>query len=160
MRHLQLSLAALVATCAFGFAHAAHPAHPAKSAAAPEAPAAPAPSNGVMGYGVKLGGFFNDQHKQVARKYFQRYAKGKECPQGMEREAPGKTCKPPVEGRYWAVGQPLNKAVETFPLPDSLKSQLPPPPAGYQYVRAGEDILLVSDNSMHFVVDMIQDVMG
>jgi Ni/Co efflux regulator RcnB len=112
-----------------------------------------------MGYGVKLGGFFNDQHKQVARKYFsQRYAKAKDCPQGMERE--GKACKTPVAGRYWAVGQPLQKAVATYPVPDPLVAQLPPAPQGYEYVRAGDDILLVSKGGMHLVVDIIENVMG
>jgi Ni/Co efflux regulator RcnB len=124
------------------------------------APAAAQPSAaGQMGYGVKLGGFFNDQHKQVARKYFtQRYAKAKDCPQGMERE--GKVCKTPVAGRYWAVGQPLQKAVATYPVPDPLMAQLPPAPQGYEYVRAGDDILLVSKGGMHLVVDIIENVMG
>ncbi|MBE7939000.1 MULTISPECIES: hypothetical protein [Ramlibacter] len=119
---------------------------------------APAPSTGVTGYGVKLGGFFNAQHKQVARKFFQRYAKGKECPEGMERE--GHQCKPPVPGRYWAVGQPLQSAVATYPLPQPLREQLPAPPAGYAYLRAGDDILLVSDNPIHLVVDVMEDVVG
>jgi Ni/Co efflux regulator RcnB len=128
---------------------------PAPAAAAPSAQ--PAPGN-VMGYGVKLGGFFSDQHKQVAKRYFAtKYAKAKDCPEGMQRT--GKTCKPPVEGRYWTVGQPLQKAVQTYPIPDQLATQLPEAPKGYEYVRAGEDILLVS-KGMHLVVDMIQDVMS
>jgi Ni/Co efflux regulator RcnB len=124
-----------------------------------QSPAQPASSSGVMGYGVKLGGFFNEQHKQAARKYFQRYQKGKDCPEGMERNE-AKVCKPPVEGRYWAVGQPLQKAVTTYPIPEQLATQLPPPPAGYEYLRAGEDILLVSKSSVRLVVDMIENVMG
>lgn len=142
---------------AFVFAGLALAASPHRKAE-PEPTPTPAPSTGVTGYGVKLGGFFNAQHKQAARKYFQRYAKGKECPEGMERE--GKQCKPPVAGRYWAVGQPLQQAVKTFPVPDGLRAQLPAPPPGYQYLRAGEDILLVSDNGIHLVVDVLEDVMG
>lgn len=140
-----------------GLALAAGPASPA-AAAAPAASSAPATAGNTMGYGVKLGGFFSDQHKQAAKRYFStKYAKSKDCPEGMQRS--GKTCKPPVEGRYWAVGQPLQKAVQTYPIPEQLASQLPEAPQGYEYVRAGDDILLVS-KGMHLVVDMIQDVMG
>ncbi len=132
------------------------PAPPAQAASAQAA--APTPSAGVMGYGVKIGGFFNEQHKQVARKYFvQRYAKAKDCPDGLERA--GKICKAPVEGKYWAVGQSLQKAVATYPLPEALLSQLPAAPQGYEYLRAGEDILLVS-KGIHLVVDILPNVIG
>jgi Ni/Co efflux regulator RcnB len=110
----------------------------------------------AMGYGVKLGGFFTDQHKQVAKRSFaQYYAKNKTCPKDMERQ--GKTCRAVVQGHYWAVGQTVQKAVETFPVPDEVQAKLPEAPAGYEYVRAGEDILLVS-KGMRLVVDMMQDV--
>lgn len=153
-----------VATIALALAFGADAATQKKPAAqaAPAEPAASAaaapPAGGVMGYGVKLGGFFNEQHKQVAKRYYtQRYAKSKDCPEGMERA--GKTCKPPVEGRYWAVGQILQKAVTAYPVPEQLVSQLPAPPQGYEYVRAGDDILLVS-KGMHLVVDILPNVMG
>lgn len=150
-RWAAVAMIAAGSTCAMAAQKHANPATPQASAAQPT------PGN-TMGYGVKLGGFFTDQHRQTAKKWFaQRYAKSKDCPEGMERS--GKTCKPPVEGRYWAVGQPLQKAVETFPVPDPLKAQLPAPPDGYEYVRAGDDILLVS-KGMHLVVDMIENVMG
>jgi Ni/Co efflux regulator RcnB len=117
--------------------------------------AAPAPATS-MGYGVRLGGFFTDQHKQVAKRSFaQYYAKNKTCPKDMERQ--GKTCKALVQGHYWAVGQSLQKAVETFPVPDEVKAKLPPAPQGYEYVRAGDDILLMS-SGIHLVVDVMQDV--
>lgn len=146
-------LAVMLCACAGG-AMAAQKQAP---VAAPAAPVAPAEPGKTMGYGVKLGGYFTDEHKLVAKKYYARYAKGKECPEGMERE--GKTCKQPVDGRYWVVGQALQKAVTTYPLPAQLAAQLPPPPEGYEYRRANDDILLVS-KAMHLVVDMIQDVMG
>jgi Ni/Co efflux regulator RcnB len=119
--------------------------------------AAPAPAQ-TSGYGVKLGGFFNDKHKDaVKRSFAQHYAKTKECPKDMERK--GKTCRALVQGHYWAVGQPLRSEVETFPLPDDVQAHLPKPPDGYEYVRAGDDILLIS-KSLHLVVDVMQDVMG
>jgi Ni/Co efflux regulator RcnB len=128
-----------------------------KAAEQQEPAAAPTPGN-TMGYGVKLGGFFTEQHKQVARRSFaQYYAKNKTCPKDMERQ--GKTCRALVQGHYWAVGQPLQKAVETYPVPDEVKAKLPPAPKGYEYVRAGEDILLIS-SGIHLVVDEMQDVAG
>ena len=124
-------------------------------AAAEQPAAAPA---GQAAYGVKLGAFFNEQHKKAARTAFaQRYARAKDCPEGMERTA--KKCAPPVEGRYWAVGQTLQPAVKPHPVPDAVKAKLPPAPDGYEYVLAGEDILLVS-KALHLVVDMIEDVTG
>jgi Ni/Co efflux regulator RcnB len=122
-----------------------------------EEPAAAAPA-GQAAYGVKLGAFFKEEHKKAARAAFEkRYAKAKDCPEGMERTA--KKCAPPVEGRYWAVGQRLQPAVKPHPVPDAVKAKLPPEPQGYEYVLAGEDILLVS-KALHLVVDMIEDVTG
>src|SRR3982751_3748602 len=83
-----------------------------------EQQAAPAPAQ-TMGYGVKLGGFFNEKHKDAAKRSFaQHFAKTKECPKDMERK--GKTCRALVQGHYWAVGQPLRKEVETFELPEDV----------------------------------------
>jgi Ni/Co efflux regulator RcnB len=126
---------------------------------AAEESASAAPGNGsTMGYGVKLGGFFTPQHKAAAkRSYAQHFAKTKECPKDMARE--GKTCRALVKGHYWAVGQPLQKAVESQPVPDDVKTALPPAPEGYEYVRAGEDILLLS-KGLQLVVDMIPDIVG
>jgi Ni/Co efflux regulator RcnB len=147
-------LAALVAIAwAAAASHAASKTHP----AAPQEQAAPVAGK-TAGYGVKLGGFFTDEHKEAAKKSFaQHYARTKECPKDMERK--GKTCRALVQGHYWVVGQPLRREVETFALPEDVQSRLPPPPEGYEYVRAGEDILLVS-KGLHLVVDMMQDVAG
>lgn len=119
----------------------------------------PSPAAKSADYGVKLGGFFDDQQKKQVRKVFaQRYAKGKECPPGMERNE-HKRCAAPVAGHYWAVGQALQPAVEAHPLPPAIESQLPPAPKGYEYVLAGEDVLLIS-KAIRLVVDMVPDVMS
>jgi len=144
------------AACAGGAAQKAAEQKP--NAAQPVQAADSAAPGNTMGYGVRLGGFFNEQHKQVARRSFQQhFAKAKTCPKDMQRE--GKTCRALVKGSYWAVGQPVQKAVETFPLPEDVLAKLPPAPQGYEYVRAGEDILLIS-KGMRLVVDMIQNAIG
>ena len=149
--------AAAIAALASTSGAAQKAANPKEAAPAEQEHAAPTPGN-TMGYGVKLGGFFTEQHKQVAKRSFAQYfAKNKSCPKDMERE--GKTCRAQVKGHYWAVGQSLQPAVETFPLPDEVKSRLPAPPDGYEYVRAGEDILLLS-SKIHLVVDVMQDVIA
>ena len=141
----------------FAAAHAGATSAPAQ-APAPAEQAAPATPGAQANYGVKLGAFFKDEHKKAARAYFsQRYARGKECPPGMERGAKG--CAPPVGGRYWAVGQTLQKAVAVHPVPEAAVARLPAAPNGYEYLMAGDDILLVS-KGLHLVVDMIEDVMG
>lgn len=151
-------IAAVTIASAAAAGGAAQKAAEPKAAPAQQAePPAPA-GTGTMGYGVRLGGFFTDQHKQAAQRSFQQhFAKAKTCPKDMQRE--GKTCRALVKGSYWVVGQPVQKAVETFPLPDDVKAKLPPAPQGYEYVRAGEDVLLIS-SGMRLVVDMIQNAIG
>jgi len=117
-----------------------------------------APPAQASGYGVKLGGFFSEQDKEAAKKSFaQHFAKTKECPKDMERK--GKTCRALVQGHYWAVGQSLRKEVETFEVPEDVLAHLPKAPEGYEYVRAGEDILMIS-KGLHLVVDVMQDVVA
>ena len=119
---------------------------------------APAATGAQADYGVKLGAFFKEEDKKAARAAFaQRYGKGKDCPAGMERGAKG--CAAPVEGRYWAVGQTLQPAVKPNPVPEPVKAKLPPVPQGYEYLMAGDDILLVS-KGLHLVVDILEDVTG
>jgi cell division septation protein DedD len=80
----------------FGALAVAGPATAAKATATPapatteQAAAAPA---GQATYGVKLGAFFKEEHKKAARTAFaQRYARAKDCPEGMERNT-AKKCR-------------------------------------------------------------------
>jgi Ni/Co efflux regulator RcnB len=152
-----LALAVFACVAGTGSAAQKHKAPAAQQHEQEEQAAAPSPGQ-TQGYGVKLGGFFNEKHKEAAKRSFsQHFAKTKECPKDMERK--GKTCRALVQGHYWAVGQPLRKEVETFELPEDVQARLPKPPEGYEYVRAGEDILLMS-KGLHLVVDVMQDVVG
>jgi Ni/Co efflux regulator RcnB len=157
-RHvLALAVAALMAAPAFAATEKAKAADKPKTTAKTEAPAEKA-AGGEAVYGVKIGGFFNDQQKQAARRVFsQKYAKAKDCPAGLAPK--GNTCASPWDQRYWAVGQSLQPAVQVYPLPQPVAAQLPNPPKGYEYVRAADDILLISSGSK-LVVDMIEHVGG
>ena len=152
-----LAVAAAVTAAMMSVAAFAASANPPANAAAPPGTAAKASGN----YGVKLGGFFTEEQRQAAKRAIaQKYAKAKTCPPGMERADKKASCAAPVKGHYWAVGQMLQSSVTTYPVPPDMAASLPPPPAGYKYLLAGEDILLVAASGLNLVVDMIQDVMG
>lgn len=70
------------------------------------------------------------------------YAAGN-CPPGLAKKNNG--CLPPGQAKkLWAIGQPLPAGVVYYPLPAALLGQLTPAPAGYQYVRVANDILMMA----------------
>jgi hypothetical protein len=65
------------------------------------------------------------------------------CPPGLAKKHNG--CLPPGQAKkLWVIGQPLPVGVVYYPLPPVLLGQLSPAPAGYQYVRVANDILLMA----------------
>ncbi len=65
------------------------------------------------------------------------------CPPGLAKKNNG--CLPPGQAKkLWAIGQPLAPGVVFYPLPGALLAQLSPVPAGYQYVRVANDILMMA----------------
>lgn len=141
---------ALVATCAAAAFSLVAASSAANATATPNTAAQSA-------MGVKFGGFFSDQQKTAVRRAFaQKYAKAKQCPEGLEKK--GKSCASPWNTRYWAVGQELQPAVQVYPVAE-ISAALPPVPKGYEYVRAADDILLISSGTK-LVVDMIEHVAG
>jgi Ni/Co efflux regulator RcnB len=102
---------------------------------------------------VRVGGYFNDRHREAAREYYaQRYGSGKGCPPGLAKKHNG--CLPPGQARKWAVGQPVPPGVAVYPVPQPVLVQLPPVPYGYRYARLGGDIVLVQARN-NLVVDII-----
>lgn len=152
-------LAAIAAT-ALLMAAPVNAKRPAATAKPDDPPAEQVTPGGEARYGVKLGAFFREEHRKAARRFFtEHYARGKECPPGMERgERGSKGCAPPVPGRYWAVGRPLQSSVKEYPVPPPLASRLPVPPEGYRYAMVGDDIVLLASGSK-LVVDIIEDVL-
>ncbi len=67
-------------------------------------------------------------------------------------------CMPPGQAKKWAVGQPLPSTVVLYPVPQAVVVKLGVPPAGYRYVRAANDILLIAIGTS-MVVDAIEDLM-
>lgn len=83
------------------------------------------------------------------------YAAGN-CPPGLAKKNNG--CLPPGQAKkLWAIGQPLPAGVAFYPLPGALLGQLTPAPAGYQYVRVANDILMMAIGTQ-LIVSAIADL--
>lgn len=107
---------------------------------------------------IKVGAYFNDDHRRAARTYYvQQYPQGQKCPPGLARKNNG--CMPPGQAKKYWVGQPLARTVYWYPVPQPVVQVLPVVPAGYRYVRVGNDILLLSPQSS-IVVDVIAGLLG
>ncbi|HKB54533.1 MAG TPA: DUF1236 domain-containing protein [Ramlibacter sp.] len=107
---------------------------------------------------VPVGSYFTDQHRREVRRYFaDRYGHGKACPPGLAKKHNG--CMPPGQERKLAVGERVPAGVTLYPVPRPVIVQLPPPPYGYRYARAGNDIVLVR-NSNQVIIDIIAGLFG
>lgn len=84
-----------------------------------------------------------DRDRNAVYSYYRtEYAAGN-CPPGLAKKNNG--CLPPGQAKKaWAIGQPLPGGIVYYPLPPVLLGQLSPLPAGYQYVRVANDILLMA----------------
>jgi Ni/Co efflux regulator RcnB len=107
---------------------------------------------------VKVGGYFNDQHRSHVREYYTtRYGDGRHCPPGLAKKHNG--CMPPGQAKRYVMGQPLARTVTVYQVPQPVIVQLPVAPVGYRYVRVGNDILLLSPQT-GLVVDVIAGILG
>ncbi|HEX9718994.1 MAG TPA: RcnB family protein [Ramlibacter sp.] len=107
---------------------------------------------------VKVGAYFNDQHREAARAYYhQHYSNAKNCPPGLAKKNNG--CMPPGQAKKWAVGQPIPRGVAVYTVPRAVLVQLPPPPYGYRYARIGNDIVLVRTQNQ-LIADIIVGLLG
>jgi hypothetical protein len=85
----------------------------------------------------------NDRDRSSVYSYYRtQYAAG-HCPPGLAKKNNG--CLPPGQAKkLWVIGQPLAAGIVFYPLPGVLLAQLSPAPAGYQYVRVANDILMMA----------------
>jgi Ni/Co efflux regulator RcnB len=99
--------------------------------------------------------FGEPQHAAV-HGWYEREIKAGHCPPGLAKKDNG--CLPPGQAKkLWAVGQPVPREVTLYDLPPPLLVELGPPPPGYRYARAANDVLLLAlSNGM--VVDAITDL--
>ena len=64
---------------------------------------------------------------------------------------------PPGQAKKWQIGSPIPRDVVYYDLPPQLVVQIGAPPAGYRYVRAAADILLIAIGT-GIVIDALQDL--
>jgi len=84
-----------------------------------------------------------DRDRGAIYGYYQPLYAAGNCPPGLAKKNNG--CLPPGQAKkLWTVGQPLLASVTFYPLPGALLGQLTPAPAGYQYIRVANDILLMA----------------
>lgn len=102
-------------------------------------------------------GFFRDNHREAVTGYFApRMAAGK-CPPGLAKKNNG--CLPPGIAKKWAMGQPLPSGVTPNSLPEELRRRLGLPPAGHEYGRVDDDVVLL-EIATRKVVDAIFGLSG
>ena len=84
-----------------------------------------------------------DRDRDIVRTYYSREFAAGNCPPGLAKKNNG--CLPPGQAnRAWAVGQSLPPEIVSQPMPRELWTQLTPPPAGYEYARVDDNIVLMS----------------
>lgn len=98
---------------------------------------------------------FGDTDRRAVRDYYEPQFHGGNCPPGLAKKHNG--CQPPGQARKWQVGQPLPGGVAYYPLPPELLGRLPPAPAGHEYVRVANDVLMIAAGSA-MVIDAITDI--
>ena len=102
---------------------------------------------------IRIGGYFGDQQREAVRQYYGTEYRAGRCPPGLAKKNNG--CMPPGQAKKWAVGRPLSRDVEYYPVPRSLVNGLGVPPTGYRYVRVSNDVLLLALGT-NLIVDAIQ----
>ena len=77
------------------------------------------------------------------------------CPPGLAKKHNG--CMPPGQAKKLAVGHPLPPGA-VYTIPRHVRTQLPPPPAGYRYAVVNNRVVLVSGGNL--VVDILMSELG
>lgn len=104
---------------------------------------------------IVVNDYFRNEHRNLIHDYYVREYRNGNCPPGLAKKNNG--CMPPGLAKKWHVGRPLPSNVQYYPLPPVIVSQLGQPPAGYQYVRVDNDILLLATGT-RLVMDVIRNL--
>lgn len=99
--------------------------------------------------------YFRDSHRSAVHDYYDREFRAGHCPPGLAKKRNG--CVPPGQAKKWYVGRPLPSNVQYYPLPHEVVNYLGQPPAGYQYVRVDNDVLLLG-TATRVVIDVIRNL--
>ena len=103
----------------------------------------------------RYGKHFDSHRRAEVRTYYEGEFRGGHCPPGLAKKHNG--CMPPGQAKKWQMGRPLPADVVIYDLPPPLVVKIGVPPAGYKYVRAGADILMIAVGTK-VVVDAVRDL--
>ena len=121
----------LVASLASGLALAQNTKPPAKAAA--PAQDSPLPTLSMI---------VPERDRSAVYTYYREEAAAGRCPAGLVKK--NNACGAPAQAKQaWKLDQPLPDGVAGEALPAALIAKLSPSPAGYQYLRVDNDILIV-----------------
>jgi hypothetical protein len=85
----------------------------------------------------------SDRDRNATYSYYRTEYSAGRCPPGLAKKDNG--CMPPGQAKkQWEMGRPLPREVYYEELPPTLMRQLSPAPAGYQYVRVANDVLMMA----------------
>ena len=106
---------------------------PPAKAAAPAAPDSPLPTLSMV---------VPERDRIAAYSYYREEVAAGRCPAGLVKK--NNACGAPAPAKQaWKLDQPLPEGVAGEALPAGLIAKLSPSPAGYQYLRVDNDILIV-----------------
>ena len=106
-------------------------------------PSAQQPSSSRSSSGGQQGYVVSDRDRTTTYSYYRTEYNAGRCPPGLAKKDNG--CMPPgLAKKQWEVGRPLPREVYYEELPPMLVRQLSPAPAGYQYVRVANDVLMMA----------------
>jgi hypothetical protein len=105
--------------------------------------AGPPQSTSSHSSGGQSGIVITDRDRNTTYSYYRTEYSAGRCPPGLAKKDNG--CMPPgLAKKQWEMGRPLPREVYYEELPPTLLRQLSPAPAGYQYVRVANDVLMMA----------------
>ena len=109
---------------------------------------------GGGGVQIQVGGYFGERQRSDAYAYYGQPPRA-HCPPGLAKKNNG--CQPPGQAKKWKLGQPLPRDISYRPVEAELRVRIGIPPAGYEYVRVAQDILMIAVGTA-IVMDAIEDL--
>lgn len=103
---------------------------------------------------VQIGGYFGERQRADAYAYYGQPPRA-HCPPGLAKKNNG--CQPPGQAKKWKLGQPLPRDIGYGPVEADIRIRLGTPPAGHEFVRVAQDILLIAVGTS-IVIDAIEDL--
>ncbi len=104
---------------------------------------------------VTVGGYFGERQRDSVYEYYGQSAKSGKCPPGLAKKGNG--CLPPGQAKKWKLGQPLPRDISYRPVEADVRVRIGIPPAGYEFVRVAQDILMIAVGTA-IVIDAIEDL--